>query len=156
MTASQPFVMQDRVRWGDVDLVGIMRFSAFTRLVEVAEQELMRDAGIPFKEAFDAPTVWMPRRHLSIDYFAPARIDDSLTLVTYVSRLGDTSATFHVDVRLTERDLLIAAAALVVVCVSVATFEKRALPSEYRTALTPYVCSVESVRLKSPPPARPR
>lgn len=156
MTAAQPFVMEDRVRWGDVDLVGIMRFSAFTRLVEVAEQELMRDAGIPFKAAFDAPTVWMPRRHLSIDYFAPARIDDALTLVMYVSRLGDTSATFQVDVRLPERDLLIAAAALVVVCVSVATFEKRALSLEYRTALTPYLCSVESVRLMSPPPARPR
>ncbi len=156
MTASQPFVMQDRVRWADVDLVSIMRFSAFTRLVEVAEQELMRDAGFSFKEAFDAPTVWMPRRHLSIDYFAPARIDDALTLVTYVSRLGDTSATFNVDVRLTERDVLIAAAAMVVVCVSVPTFEKRALPAEFRTALAPYLCSVEEARSISPPPARPR
>ena len=156
MTASQPFVMQDRVRWADVDLVSIMRFSAFTRLVEVAEQELMRDAGFSFKEAFDAPTVWMPRRHLSIDYFAPARIDDALTLVTYVSRLGDTSATFNVDVRLTERDVLIAAAAMVVVCVSVPTFEKRALPAEFRTALAPYLCSVAEARSISPLPARSR
>ena len=47
---------------------------------------------------FTAPTVWLPRQHLSIDYFSPARLDDALALVTYVPRVGETSLTFHVDV----------------------------------------------------------
>ena len=114
MATPQPFLSQDRVRWADVDLVGIMRFSAFTRLVENGEQEMLRAVGLSYAKIFDAPTVWMPRRHLTIEYFSPARIDDALTLVTYVSRMGDTSLTVNVDVRLAQRNTLIAAAAMVV------------------------------------------
>lgn len=51
MSVSAPFVTQERVRWADVDLIGIMRFSAYTRLVEMGEQELMRAAGIPYRDA---------------------------------------------------------------------------------------------------------
>lgn len=150
MAAAQPFVSQDRVRWADVDLVGIMRFSAFTRLVENAEQELLRAVGLSYAHIFDAPTVWMPRRHLAIEYFSPARIDDALTLVTYVSRLGDTSLTLNVDVRSSPRNTLIASAAVVIVCVTVATFEKRPLPAIVREALTPYLCTIEEARAGAP------
>ena len=103
MTAPRPFVIHERVRWADVDLVCIMRFSAFTRLVELAEQELLRAVGLPYAMLFDNPTIWMPRRRLEIDYYAPARIDDELALVTYVSRMGETSLTLQVDVRHAER-----------------------------------------------------
>ena len=64
MTAPRPFVTHERVRWADVDLVSIMRFSAFTRLIEIAEQELLRAAGLPYAELFDNPRLWMPRRRL--------------------------------------------------------------------------------------------
>ena len=152
MAAARPFIMQDRVRWADVDLVGIMRFSAFTRLVENAEQEMLRAVGLSYAAIFEAPTVWMPRRHLAIEYFAPARIDDELSMVTYVSRLGDTSLTVNVDVRLAQRNTLVAAAAMVVVCVTVATFAKRPLPQLVRDALAPHACSVEEARAGAPGP----
>lgn len=151
MTRNQPFLAYDRVRWADVDLVGIMRFSAFTRLIELAEQEMLREAGLPFEKIFDPPTIWMPRRHLSIEYFAPARIDDALTLVTHVSRIGDTSLTLNVDVRLTNGWTLVAAAAMVVVCVTTETFAKRPLPAIVREALAPYAMSTEEVRAWTAP-----
>lgn len=146
MSNPQPFLTHDRVRWADVDLVGIMRFSAFTRLVEDAEQELLRAAGLPYSRMFDRPEIWMPRRHLAIEYFAPARIDDALSLVTYVSRLGDTSLTLNVDVRGSDRWTLVASAAMVVVSVTAATFTKRPLPAVVRERLAPFVCSVETGR----------
>lgn len=152
MTSPTPFLAFDRVRWADVDLVGIMRFSAFTRLVELAEQELLREAGLSYDKIFDAPTIYMPRRHLGIDYFSPARIDDPLTLVTYVSRLGDTSLTLNVDVRSTTRWTLIASATMVVVCVTVESFVKRPLPTMVRDALAPFACTVETARAFTPRP----
>jgi len=151
MTAPHPFLLDERVRWSDVDLIGIMRFSAFTRLIELGEQELLRDAGLSYAKIFDAPTIWMPRRHLSIEYFSPARIDDALTLVTYVSRLGDTSLTINVDVRSKTRWTMVAAAAMVVVCVEVDTFAKRPLPRIIRESLAPYACDVEQARAWPPP-----
>jgi YbgC/YbaW family acyl-CoA thioester hydrolase len=146
MTHARPFLAYDRVRWADVDLVGIMRYSAFTRLIELAEQEMWREAGQPFAKIFQAPTTWLPRRHLEIDYFAPVKIDDALTLVTYVSRIGETSLTFNVDVRLSENWSLVASTVLVTVCVTVGTFAKCPLPSEVRTALSPFAMSAEQAR----------
>ncbi len=150
MTAPRPFVTHERVRWADVDLVSIMRFSAFTRLVEVAEQELLRAVGLPYAMLFDNPRVWMPRRRLAIDYFAPARIDDELALVTYVTRMGTTSLTLQVDVRHAARTTLIAAATMVVVCVTVDSFAKRPLPSIARESLAPYVMTVDEARAGAP------
>lgn len=141
-----PFVYHERVRWADVDLVGIMRFSAFTRLVELAEQELLREAGLPYAGSFDAPEVWMPRRALSFEYFAPARIDQLLALHTYVTRMGDTSLTMAVDVRDAADGTLVAAASMTVVCVTAATFAKRPLPPEMRDALAPWLTTVEEAR----------
>ncbi len=150
MSTPKPFVVADRVRWADVDLVRIMRFSAFTRLVEVAEQELMRAAGWSYAQIFDAPTIYLPRRHLSIEYFAPARLDDELLLVTYVSRIGETSLTYNVDVRTATDNALVASAAWVAVCVTVESFTKCPLPEYLRQLMAPYVCSVADVRAWTP------
>ena len=139
------FRITERVRWADVDLVGIMRFSAFTRLVELAEQELMREAGLPFNEIFESPEMWLPRRQLTVDYFAPARIDEPLELQAFVSRMGETSMVYQVDTR-NEKGTLIAAASLVVVCVTVENFSKRPLPESFRKKLQPYVISIEDAR----------
>jgi acyl-CoA thioester hydrolase len=152
MTTPQPFLAFDRVRWADVDLVGIMRFSAFPRLVENAEQDMLREAGLSYAKIFEAPSVWMPRRHLSIEYFAPARIEDELAMVTYVSRMGDTSLTVNVDVRARDTWSMIASAAMVVVCVTVDTFTKRSLPRMVREALAPYAYSPDEARLWVPSP----
>lgn len=150
MTAPRPFLTHERVRWADVDLVAIMRFSAFPRLVEVAEQELLRAVGLPYAILFDQPRLWMPRRRLEIDYFAPAHLDDDLALVTYVSRMGETSLTLQVDIRHATRHTLIAAATMVVVCVTVEGFVKRPLPRSTRDALAPFVLSVEAARADAP------
>lgn len=149
-TDPRPFVMTERVRWADVDLVAIMRFSAFTRLVELAEQEMLRAAGLPYSVIFDAPDVWMPRRALTIEYFAPARIDEELLLIGFVSRIGETSLTINVDVRRASDDALVAGAAMAVVCVTASDFRKRPLPGAVREALAPFVRSIAEVRGAEP------
>lgn len=115
-----------------------MRFSAVPRFIEFAEQELMREAGLPYGTFCDQPAVWLPRRHLAIDYLSPARLDDSLTLVSWVSRMGDTSLTLRTDLR-QDDGRVVAAATLVIVCVTATDFTKRTLPAEIREALRPFV-----------------
>ncbi|MBC8086237.1 MAG: acyl-CoA thioesterase [Phycisphaerae bacterium] len=144
--SSQPNISYERVRWSDVDLVGIMRFSAFTRLVEHGEQELWRQARLPYSEAMGNPEYWMPRRSLHIDYTAPARLDAPLALVTYVTRLGDSSLTFNVEVMSGDLTRLYALASVVTVCVSAGDFLKRTMPDELRTAMQPFTMSSDDVR----------
>lgn len=136
-TPSAPYRCTDRVRWADVDLIGIMRFSAVTRFLEMAEQELLRAAGLPYSFIFEHPEIWMPRRHLAVDYLSPARIDDLLTMVIWVSRLGESSLTLTMDLQ-HEDGRSVARVTLVIVCVTADTFGKRPLPRIIRERLAPY------------------
>jgi YbgC/YbaW family acyl-CoA thioester hydrolase len=144
-TPGKSCIVQDRVRWADVDLVGIMRFSAFTRIIELAEQELMRAAGLPYSELFVDPEVWLPRRQLSIEYLAPAKIDELLEIECYVSKMGETSAIYQVDVW-NASGAMVATASLVVVCVTAAEFRKIPMVPEFRDALAPFVMTPEVAR----------
>jgi acyl-CoA thioester hydrolase len=127
-----PFLLRERVRWADVDHVQIMRFSAYTRLLELAEQEFFRDLGFPYDAMFEAPTVWMPRRRLEIDYLGPARIDDELELATWIGRVGERSYTMRVDVGQVRSGQRIAAMSLAVVCVDVQSFRPVPIPEAWR------------------------
>jgi len=148
-----PHVCAERVRWADVDLVGIARFSAFTRFVEHAEQEWLREAGLPYHEIFSAPDIWMPRRHMALDYLAPARLDDALALVTYVPRVGETSFSFQVDMLGLQQGDLRVRATVVVVCVTAPEFTKRPLPRLVRDAIAPYYMDADAA-LAAAEPAR--
>lgn len=151
---ARPHVAVERIRWADVDLVGIARFSAFPRFVEHAEQEWMREAGLAWDRLFEDGEVWLPRRHLAIDYLAPARLDDALAMVTFVPRLGDTSFTFQVDLYgLATGDRRVSAT-VVVVCVDRTTFAKRSIPERLRQALQPYLMDAEAARVASDPMRR--
>jgi acyl-CoA thioesterase FadM len=88
----------------------------------------------------------MPRRHLGIDYFAPARLDEALGFVTYVPRVGETSLTFQVDVFGLADERLKASATVVVVCVTAPAFEKRPLPRLIRDAVAPFVMEPAAAR----------
>lgn len=145
-----PFITYERVRWADVDLVGIMRYSAFTRIIEFADQEMFRAAGLPYDRLMNAPTYWLPRRQLTIDYHAPAHIDELLAVVSYITRLGDTAMTFAFDMRRASRWELVASATMVVVCVTVDTFTKSSLPREMRDGFARFVCSADVGRTWRP------
>ena len=145
-TAARPFRCTDRVRWADVDLVGIMRYSAVTRFLDTAEQELLREAGLPFGVIYEtSPEIWMPRRHLAIEYLAPARIDDLLHMVIWVVKLGESSITFAMELR-HDDGRRVAVVTLVVVCVTADAFAKRPLPHVVRDALARFLCTPEEVQ----------
>ena len=143
---ARPHVAVERIRWADVDLVGIARFSAFTRFVEHAEQEWMRDAGLPYDRFFAEPEVFLPRRHMAIDYLVPSRLDDALALVTYVPRVGDSSLTFQVDHYGLHTGDLRVAANVVVVCVDRERFARRSLPAWLRDTMQRYVMDQTTAR----------
>jgi acyl-CoA thioester hydrolase len=92
------FAVTERVRWEDVDLVGIVRYSAYTRLMDVAESEMWRAAGLAHPALLDRFGVWLVRRVLHLEYHVPARFDELLQLRVWLGRVGRTSLTLHVAV----------------------------------------------------------
>lgn len=141
-----PFTIHEYVRWGDIDLAGIICYGAYIRFYELAETEIFRAAGLPFGEMFERYDLWLPRKVMHTEFHAPARLDDHLEVVTYFSHVGRTSLTINFDVMSADRRVLHASAYQVLVCVSRSTFEKRALPGEVVKALEPYTMSCEEAR----------
>src|SRR4051812_43838077 len=92
------FEVRERVRWEDADLVGIMRYSAYTRVFDVAEAELFRKLGLGYPEGQARMGGWLLRRVLHVEYLAPARFDAELRVRTWVGRIGRTSLTLEFEV----------------------------------------------------------
>ena len=67
---TKPFMVDERVRWSDVDYAGIIFYGAYFRFFELAEMELFREAGVPYSDVFERFDIWLPRVHLDCDFMA--------------------------------------------------------------------------------------
>ena len=85
------FRVREHVRWSDVDVSGLIRWDAYTRLVELAETELFRAAGFPYATLWQTLDLWLPRVQFHLDLRTPARMDEELEVAIGVGRFGRTS-----------------------------------------------------------------
>jgi len=131
------FRVQDRVRWSDVDASGIILWSAYTRLVELAETELFRAAGFPYATLWDRLDIWLPRVQFHLDYRSPARLDDLLDTEIRVARIGRSSIRFEFAVSKAGAEV-VAEGYLVIVAISRADGRSVEVPKPLAQALAPY------------------
>src|SRR6266550_3105747 len=82
-TAPQPFVIEEYVRWSDVDF---------------AETEMFRHCGLAYAKVFDEYDIFLPRKAVHSEFYWPARLDDRLRIGAYVGKVGTKSLTLHFDV----------------------------------------------------------
>lgn len=124
------FEVVARVEWADVDPVGIMRYGAYPRLLDLAEAELFRAAGLGHPRLQTEYGVVLVRRVLHLEYRAPARYDAVLRVAVWVERAGRSALTFGVCVRDGAGERTHVLGHVVVVAVDAETLEKRALPAD--------------------------
>jgi len=144
--AAEPFIIDEYVRWSDVDKAGIIFYGAYVRFFEIAETELFRTAGLPYGEVFEHFDIWLPRVHLECDFRYPPRLDDHLRVAAYFTRFGNSSITINFDVLHLEADKLAAVGHEVLVCTSRSTLKAKPLPEELRALLEPYTLSKAAAR----------
>jgi len=107
--------VRERVRWRDVDVMGVVHYANYLRFMEAAESEFFRALGFPYDVIADELGVWIARVHLECDYREPAKLDDEITCRAQLHKLGGSSMTFTfpVDradgVRLIDGSLVLAA-----------------------------------------------
>ena len=137
------FIIEERVRWGDVDAARIIFYGSYIRFFEIAETELFRAVGMPYGKIFDELDIWLPRVHLECDFHRAAQMDDLLEVSVYVGRIGTTSLRLNFEVRrktedgTIEKDLM-AAAHFVLVSTDRKDLKPLPVPDELRRALEPY------------------
>jgi len=144
--STQPFTVDEYVRWSDVDNAGIIFYGAYVRFFEIAETELFRSAGVPYSEVFDRFNIWLPRANLTCDFRYPARLDDCLRVAAYFTRFGTSSIGLNFDVVHRSAERLTAVAHEVLVCVDRETMRSRPLPDELRDLLRPFLLDEDQAR----------
>ncbi len=141
-----PFTIDEYVRWSDVDRAGIIFYGAYVRFFEIAEMELLREAGGSYSKVLDRFDIDLPRVHLRCDFKYPARLDDQLRVATYFTRFGTTSLGINFDVVHLGTGKFAALGHEVLVCTDRNVTQSRPMPADLLELLIPYQCDEAEVR----------
>lgn len=141
-----PFVIEEYVRWSDVDFAGIIFYGSYVRLFEIAETELFRHCGLAYAEMFDQYDIFLPRKAVHSEFYWPARLDDRLRIAAYVGKVGTKSLTLHFDVLRADNGSLGAAGWMVLVCVDRRKLKPCPLPAGLIQALAPHTLTPAAAR----------
>ena len=123
-----------RVYYEDTDAGGVVYHATYLRFAERARTEALRDLGIPHAELLQRFTLMFVVRRIEVDYFHPARLDDSLTVVTEPLAVGGASVLLRQDVRGPHGSCAVLTVRLA--CVRPAEGRPGRLPQRWRTTLT--------------------
>lgn len=72
-----------KVRYKDIDQMGVMYYSRYYEYFEAARTDMMREMGLTYKE-LEQQGIMMPVVHSASDYFGGPGFDDHMTCVTEV------------------------------------------------------------------------
>jgi acyl-CoA thioester hydrolase len=117
-----------RIYYEDTDAGGIVFYANYLKFFERARTEWLRAAGIAQQELLDQQGMAFVVKNASIDYVAPARLDDEIKLTTTIEKLGRASVQFFQQAWRGEQ--LLTSASVKVGCVDAATMRPRPLPDE--------------------------
>ncbi|MEQ9629216.1 MAG: tol-pal system-associated acyl-CoA thioesterase [Roseitalea porphyridii] len=80
-----------RVYWEDTDAGGIVYYANYLKFIERARSELVGGAGVDQTALWDEAGVMFAVRRCELDYLAPARLGDALTVETRLGKVGGAS-----------------------------------------------------------------
>jgi len=88
-----------RVYYEDTDAGGVVYHAGYLRFAERARTEALRDLGIPHSEMVERFSLMFMVRRVEVDYVRPARLDESLTIVTEAMKVGGASVWLRQDIQ---------------------------------------------------------
>lgn len=138
MSCSRPqtefgFTWPIRVYYEDTDAGGIVFYANYLKYFERARTEWLRACGVD-QRLLDAEAglIFVVRR-TTLDYRAPARLDDVLAIASRIERLGRASVDFVQEAWRGER--LLVTGSICVACVERASLQPVPLPPDVLDSL---------------------
>ena len=130
-----------RVRWAECDAQGIVFNGAYQSYLEVAQAEYYRNLGIRLygetsRKHFDTATV-----KITLEFIAPAKIDDLLNVYCRVDSIGNTSMNVMYELYRDGTDELVHRAEVVQVDYDADSESARRVPDGLRTMIETYESS---------------
>lgn len=125
-----------RVRYAETDQMGVVYYGVYAQYFEVGRVESLRDLGIRYR-ALEEAGIMLPVRRLEVNYKAPARYDDWLTIETTVQEMPQTRILF-VHRILNEEAQVLCTGTVELVFLDAQSRRPRLAPTEVINALRPY------------------
>ena len=120
-----------RVRYDEVDAQGIVGNASWLNLLQLGRIEYLRYLGLMLEGGTGTPVQAVVRRGV-VDYLAPARFDDALSIRVRTAHLGHRSARLEYLVDNVDTGLRPVTAETVMVCVEMATMRSLPWPEFWR------------------------
>jgi len=122
-----------RVYYEDTDFTGIVYYANYLKFFERGRTDALRTAGLSHAELLKAdPPVGFAVRKVTVEYHAPARIDDALSVETRFASL--TGVRMGIVQSITRDGALLSSAEVEAVCIDMDGRPKR-LPAGLKDAL---------------------
>lgn len=129
--AAQVHVFPVRVYYEDTDAGGVVYYANYLKFAERGRSELLRQHGIDNTGLQQRHGINFAVRDCSVTYHAPARLDDSLSVLTDLQSVG--AATLSMRQRVARENELLVELSIRLACLNEAGRPAR-LPSEVRQA----------------------
>lgn len=127
------FSLPIRVYWEDTDAGGVVYHAAYVCFLERARTEWLRNADVSQNELREREDVVFAVRGMELDFHAPARLDDLLTVELRVVELGRASAVFAQRIVRQVDGRLLLTAQVRIACLAATNFRPRGLPENVRS-----------------------
>jgi acyl-CoA thioester hydrolase len=127
------FTWPIRVYFEDTDAGGIVFYANYLKFFERARTEWLRACGIEQNRLSDESGTIFIVRSTALDYRAPARLDDVVTIVSRIERLGRASVEFVQEAW--RDDVLLATGNIRLGCVERDAIKPTAIPPPVLAAL---------------------
>jgi acyl-CoA thioester hydrolase len=122
------------VYYEDTDAGGVVYHSNYLNYFERARTELLRSIGVSQQGLLEQHLGFVVR-HVDIDYLIGAKLDQQLTVKTYLTETRKASITFCQELVNSENALL-CKAAVKVACIDVSKMKPKAIPNEIMSEMT--------------------
>jgi acyl-CoA thioester hydrolase len=124
-----------RVNYSEVDQMGVVYHANYLVWLDVARTELLRQAGMSYKE-LEGAGYFLAVSDLRLRYKRAARYDDPIRVRCWVREVGSRKVAFGYAVEHAEKNELLATAVIELLSLS-PQFTPTRLPVEVQTMLTP-------------------
>ena len=113
---SQSCEIEIRVKYAEVDQMGVVHHSRYWIYFETGRTELLRRQGVPYKEC-EARGVFFVVAKCSAKYHAPGRYDELLLLTTRVKKIGPARIDHTYELKRKSDGQILATAETTLACV---------------------------------------
>jgi 4-hydroxybenzoyl-CoA thioesterase len=132
------FVFRRPVRFGDVDVAGIVFFPRYHEYCHDALEAFFGELPGGYATLVRTRDLGVPTVHLETEFKHPLRFGDVARFETVIERIGRTSVTFHHTIRRDGDDIVAATVRHVIVLTRITTLTPVPVPDDILVLLRKY------------------